>query len=219
MEMGGEMEMGGRRQPQEMEVKEKASWTRRAEAGEASGQPPQDAAAASQNWRRMHREVTLALRSGLRDAMAEFSFLRIRGLRNLLKTLQSIAGDDAAIGIFRQSQSVPKLQGSMLFDLFQEFEACLGIGKIAEIMKDKRRDDAIRLKCGEFLLLLLGHMSGRGEPPLATVHSDLRRLLGEQCTSLIWAACQFGSTLYPKEGQMALSVQAQRILDALEHHS
>ncbi|XP_029123289.1 uncharacterized protein [Elaeis guineensis] len=65
---------------------------------------------ASLNRRRMYREVTLALRSGLRDAMADFSFLRIRGLRNLLKFLRSVGDSDASIRLFRHSQTFPELQ-------------------------------------------------------------------------------------------------------------
>ncbi|KAG1360707.1 hypothetical protein COCNU_09G001700 [Cocos nucifera] len=66
---------------------------------------------ASLNRRRMYREVTLALRSGLRDAMADFSFLRTRGLRNLLKFLRSVGDSDASIRLFRHSQTFPELQG------------------------------------------------------------------------------------------------------------
>lgn len=60
---------------------------------------------------RVQREITLALRTGLRDARAEFSFLRVRGLRSLLKILRSVAESDSTIHIFCQSQSVPELQG------------------------------------------------------------------------------------------------------------
>uniref|UniRef100_A0A1D1YRA8 Cell division control protein 14 n=1 Tax=Anthurium amnicola TaxID=1678845 RepID=A0A1D1YRA8_9ARAE len=289
------------------------------EEEEGLGQPPphpQDAAAvgelvASFNHRRMYREVTLALRSALRDAVAEFSFLRLRGLRNLLKSLQSFAKNDVITPLFRQSQSVPELQvvpvlfqntlkqykdepvfnlddifgveplkisspaadsevalalrvleGCCLLhsesrDLAQqlnavkvlvnilstrgaleqgacldafialmldssvnqfEFEACRGIEKIAELMKDEQVDESVRLKCGEFVLLLIGHINGRVEPPLATVHKDLRRLLGEKCASLIRAASQFGSTLDPEQRQMVLSIQGRRVLEAVELH-
>lgn len=60
---------------------------------------------------RVYREVTLALRSGLRDARAEFSFLRVRGLKSLLKFLRSVAESDSTIHLFSQTQSVPELQG------------------------------------------------------------------------------------------------------------
>lgn len=63
---------------------------------------------------RVYREVTLALRSGLRDARAEFSFLRVRGLKRLLKFLRSVAESDSTINLFSETQSVPELQG---FDL------------------------------------------------------------------------------------------------------
>ena len=56
--------------------------------------------------RRLYREVTVALRSGLRDSSADFSFLRLRGLRNLLKSLRTIADSDAAIRLFRLCQTI-----------------------------------------------------------------------------------------------------------------
>lgn len=65
----------------------------------------------SLNRRRMYREVTLSIRSGIRDTTSETSFLRVRGLRILLKALQSIAKNDTTIGLFHQSQSIPQLQG------------------------------------------------------------------------------------------------------------
>ncbi|KAH0970644.1 hypothetical protein GBA52_022800 [Prunus armeniaca] len=74
----------------------------------------------------------------------------------------------------------------------------------------------IRLKCGEFLLLLIGHVNGRDRPPLATVHEDIRRLLGEKSASLIWAASQFGSTLDPEQRLTALHIQARRVIESLD---
>lgn len=74
----------------------------------------------------------------------------------------------------------------------------------------------IRLKCGEFLLLLIGHVNGRDRPPLATIHEDIRRLLGEKSASLIWAASQFGSTLDPEQRLTALHIQARRVLESLD---
>jgi hypothetical protein len=49
----------------------------------------------------------------LRDAKADFSFLRARGLRSLLGFLRSTASaaDDARLLLFRHSQSIPDLQG------------------------------------------------------------------------------------------------------------
>lgn len=74
----------------------------------------------------------------------------------------------------------------------------------------------LRLKCGEFLLLLIGHVNGRDTPPLATIHEDTRRLLGERSASLIWAASQFGSTLDPEQRLTALQIQARRVLESLD---
>ncbi|XP_017698449.1 uncharacterized protein LOC103707735 [Phoenix dactylifera] len=260
--------------------------------------------------RRLYRDVVRALRSGLRDASADFSFLRLRGLRNLLKSLRSIADSDTAILFFRHSQSIPELQvvpvlfmislrqleddpivvadhifgmeplkinspatdsevalalrvlegccllhlgcaalahqhkavkvlvkilstrgmleqGACLDALIsllldspdnqKDFEACHGIKKIAELMKDKQVDDILRLKCGEFLLLLTGHVYERREPtPLAAILEDIKKILGEKCASFIWAASQFGSTLDPDKRQTALRAQAHQVLELLE---
>ncbi|KDO59652.1 hypothetical protein CISIN_1g022328mg [Citrus sinensis] len=247
---------------------------------------------------RVQREITLALRTGLRDARAEFSFLRVRGLRSLLKILRSVAESDSTIHFFCQSQSVPELQDSVdervtsldhiftvdpmrvtspstdaevalalrvlegccllhresailahkhkaikiLMNILStrgaleqgacldaltslmldssanqlDFEACNGIEEVAELIRDKQVDENLRLRCGEFLLLLIGHVNGRQLSPMATIHEDIRRLLGEKSASLIWAASQFGSTLNPEERLMALHIQARRVLESLD---
>ncbi|CAN1180309.1 hypothetical protein LINPERHAP2_LOCUS34706 [Linum perenne] len=59
---------------------------------------------------RLYREVTLALRSSLRDARAEFSFLRLRGLRSILNFLRSVSLSDSTISLYSQTQSIPDLQ-------------------------------------------------------------------------------------------------------------
>lgn len=64
----------------------------------------------SLNTQRLYRELTLSLRTGLRDACAEFSFLRIRGLRSLLKTLRSVADSDSTIRLFSHTQTITDLQ-------------------------------------------------------------------------------------------------------------
>ena len=69
----------------------------------------------SLHHRRLHREVTLALRAGLRDARAEFSFLRVRGLRCLLNFLHSVADSDEMIQLFCLTQSLADLQGIVSF--------------------------------------------------------------------------------------------------------
>ncbi|XP_038993562.1 uncharacterized protein LOC120117342 [Hibiscus syriacus] len=259
--------------------------------------------------KRIYREVTLALRTGLRDARAEFSFLRVRGLRFLLKSLRSIAQSDSSIGLFSQTQSIPELQvvpvlfehslketvdekvgsldhtfsvepmkvkspstdlevalalrvlegccllqpesthlahqhkaipvlmnvlstrgvleqGACLDALISimldssanqmDFEACNGIEEVAELILDKQVDENLRLRCGEFLLLLIGHLNGREGSPMATIHEEVRRLLGEKSASLIWAASQFGSTLDPDQRLTALHIQARRVLESLD---
>ena len=79
----------------------------------------------SLNKQRLYREVTLALQTGLKEARAEFSFLRVRGLRSILKFLRSVAESDSTINLFCHSQSIPELQGLDFFfkkiDLFVVF--------------------------------------------------------------------------------------------------
>ncbi|BFG22003.1 hypothetical protein CerSpe_082770 [Prunus speciosa] len=281
-------------------------------SAESDSNPPATAVSDLVNsltTQRVYREVTLALRSGLRDVRAEFSFLRVRGLRSLLKFLRSVAESDSTINLFSQTQSLPELQ--VVPVLFQnslkdaedeivrnldhifgveplkitspssdsevslalrvlegccllhpdsavlahqhkaiqvlmnilptrgvieqsacldaliaimldssanqmDFEAFHGIEEVAELIRDKQVDENLRLKCGEFLLLLIGHVNGRDRPPLATVHEDIRRLLGEKSASLIWAASQFGSTLDPEQRLTALHIQARRVIESLD---
>ncbi|CAK8577000.1 unnamed protein product [Lathyrus sativus] len=97
-----------------------------------------------------------------------------------------------------------------------DFEKYNGITQVANLIRDKQVDENLRLKCGEFLQLLIGHVNGRDSPPLATIHEDTRRLLGETSASLIWAASQFGSTLDPEQRLTALQIQARRILESLD---
>ncbi|TQD99594.1 hypothetical protein C1H46_014820 [Malus baccata] len=96
-----------------------------------------------------------------------------------------------------------------------DFEAFRGIEEVAELIRDKQVDENLRLKCGEFLLLLIGHVNGKDRPPLAIVHEDIRRLLGEKSASLIWAASQFGSTLDPEQRLTALHIQACRVIESI----
>jgi hypothetical protein len=58
-----------------------------------------------------YRDVVQALRYGLREAAAGFSFLRLKGLRSILKTLQSVVASEAATKLFRLSQASRELQG------------------------------------------------------------------------------------------------------------
>lgn len=264
---------------------------------------------ASLKQRKVYREVRLALRSGLRDARAEFSFLRVRGLRCLLKFLRSVADSQSTIHLFCLTQSLPDLevvpvlfqhslreteedrvanldhifsveplkltnpstdtevavalrvlegcclihrqstilahqhraipvllnilstrgvleQGACLDALIalmldstvnqMDFEACNGIEEVAAIIRDKQVEENLRMKCAEFLLLLIGHVDGRDMQPMASVHDDIRRLLGEKSASLIWAASQFGSTLDPEERMTALHIQARRVIESLD---
>ncbi|KDP23993.1 hypothetical protein JCGZ_25381 [Jatropha curcas] len=294
----------------------KALWSSGLKDNSSEGDPQAQASVTaveelvnSLNRQRLYREVTLALRTSLKDARAEFSFLRLRGLRFLLNFLRSVAQSDATINLFCQTQSIPELQvvpvlfrhslketeddkvdsldhifgveplkitgpstgaevalalrvlegccllhrestilahqhkaievllhilstrgaaeqGACLDALISimldsssnqmDFEVCNGIEEVTVLIRDKQVDENLRLKCGEFLLLLIGHVNGREAPPMLTIHEDIRRLLGEKSASLIWAASQFGSTLDPEQRLTALHIQARRVLESLD---
>ena len=105
----------------------KALWSESMATPETDQKAPYPATAVGElvtslNRQRLYREVTLALRTGLREARAEFSFLRVRGLRSILKFLRSVAESDSTINLFCHSQSIPELQG---FDFFYWFICCL----------------------------------------------------------------------------------------------
>ncbi|KAG6404035.1 hypothetical protein SASPL_136271 [Salvia splendens] len=278
------------------------------EKAKAEQQSPVAELVKSLDKQRLYREVTLALRTGLREARAEFSFLRIRGLRSILKFLRSVAQSDDTINLFCHSQSIPALQvvpvlfqhslkeaedqsvtnlnhifsvepmkisspttdaevaialrvlegccllhsestilahkhkaimalmnilstrgvleqGACLDALVaimldsssnqMDFEECNGIEEVALLIKDTQVEENLRLKCGEFLLLLIGHVNGRETPPMMTIHDDIRQYLGEKSASLIWAASQFGSTLDPEQRLTALQIQARRVLESI----
>ncbi|KAL8506285.1 hypothetical protein ACS0TY_017236 [Phlomoides rotata] len=90
-----------------------------------------------------------------------------------------------------------------------DFEACNGIEEVVVLIRDKQVEENLRLKCGEFLLLLIGHVNGWETLPMMMINEDVMRFLGEKYASLIWAACQFGSTLDPEQRLTALHIQAR----------
>ncbi|WVZ57413.1 hypothetical protein U9M48_007800 [Paspalum notatum var. saurae] len=295
--------------------------------------------------RRMYRDLALALRCGLRDAAAGFSFLRLRGLRALLRALSSYAAfdADAGTGLFRDSQAIRDLQVvPVLFEhslrkatagdtavvtvaqvlgmqpaaarlrnpatdsevvlalrvlqgccllcpscavaahrysavkvcsdiapmpnahqcwttrilccgpghLLQvvlnilmtrdvlEQRACLdtllallvdcsenlmdfkeqdGLNKIADVVKDTNRDDHVRLKCSEFLLLYSGNAKEYcGPASKSNVQEDLQKHFGEKCASFICSMDLFSSTLDSQMRQSELSFLAEHVLDYMQ---
>uniref|UniRef100_A0A0D9WLB9 Uncharacterized protein n=1 Tax=Leersia perrieri TaxID=77586 RepID=A0A0D9WLB9_9ORYZ len=250
--------------------------------------------------RRLYREVTLALRTGLRDAKADFSFLRARGLRGLLgflrSTAASAAGDDSQLLLFRHSQSIPDLQ--VIPVLFQNslhqpkedpvvtLDHIFGVEpmKITSPPTDSEIALALRVLEGCCLLysrctalahkykavkVILNILANRGpaeqgvcldalislmlDSPsnqmdfeefsglekVAELLKDVQiemwgvptvahwtclckgklshtRTNEKSCASLIWAASRFGSTLDVEQRQMALQIQARRVVESLE---
>jgi hypothetical protein len=134
-----------------------------------------------------------------------------RGIQVLMNVLSTR-------GVLEQGTCLDALISIMLDSSVNQmdFEACNGIEEVALLIRDRQADENLRLKCGEFLLLLLGHLNGRERSPMALIHEDIRRLLGEKSASLIWAASQFGSTLDPEQRLTALHIQARRVLESLD---
>ncbi|CAN6300392.1 unnamed protein product [Urochloa humidicola] len=261
--------------------------------------------------RRMYRDLALSLRCGLRDAAAGFSFLRLRGLRALLRALRSAADADD-LGIFRDSQAIRDLQvipvlfehslrrpaGDAVVTVAQvlgmepaaprirspatdseavlalrvlqgccllcpgcaaaahrydavkvvlnilmtrgilEQRACLdtllallvdcsenqmdfreqdGLNKIADIVKDPNRDDHVRLKCSEFLLLYSGNTKENcGAAFKTNIQEDLKKLFGEKCASFICSMNLFSSTLDSHVRQSELSFLTEQVLDYMQ---
>ncbi|RCV44150.1 hypothetical protein SETIT_9G351100v2 [Setaria italica] len=255
--------------------------------------------------RRMYRDLALSLRCGLRDAAAGFSFLRLRGLRGLLRALHSA---DADLGLFRDSQAIRDLQVvpvlfehslrkatgdavvtvaqvlgmepaaarlrnpatdsevvlalrvlqgccllcpgcaaaahrynavkvvlnilmtrgileqrgcldtllALLVDCSEnqmDFKEQFGLNKIADIVKDPNRDDHVRLKCSEFLLLYSGNC---GATFKSNIQEDLKKLFGEKCASFICSTNLFSSTLDSQVRQCELSFLAEQVLDYMQ---
>ncbi|KAL9269886.1 hypothetical protein AKJ16_DCAP20182, partial [Drosera capensis] len=124
----------------------------------------------------------------------------------------------ATRGVLEQGACLDALIALMLESTANQmdFESYNGIEEVTGLIRDKQVDENLRMRCGEFLLLLIGHVDGREMTPMATIHDDIRRLLGERSASLIWAASQFGSTLDPEERMTALHIQARRVLESLD---
>ena len=59
---------------------------------------------------RNSRELSLQLRVGLRDAGAEFSYVRMGGIRRLASTVETAAGSEDWAAFFHESQLYPQLQ-------------------------------------------------------------------------------------------------------------
>ncbi|KAG2539858.1 hypothetical protein PVAP13_9NG500700 [Panicum virgatum] len=288
--------------------------------------------------RRMYRDLALSLRCGLRDAAAGLSFLRLRGLRALLRALRSA---DADLGLFRDSQAIRDLQvvpvlfehslrkasggdavvtvaqvlgmepaaarlrnpatdsevvlalrvlqgccllcqpcaaaahrynavkymeywsyswcelemnsgtsspyvgrtHQVVLDILMtrgilEQRACLdtllallvdcsenqmdfkeqyGLNKIADIVKDSDRDDHVRLKCSEFLLLYSGNAKENcGVAFKSNIQEDLKKLFGEKCASFICSMNLFSSALDSQVRQSELSFLAKQVLDYMQ---
>ncbi|GAQ86194.1 impaired sucrose induction 1 [Klebsormidium nitens] len=75
------------------------------------GAPPAlDDIIASLDEQRQARELALQLRLGIQDAQAEFSYLRLKGLRALAATVAACLADSKWTRRFREAQLSPELQ-------------------------------------------------------------------------------------------------------------
>lgn len=79
-------------------------------AGATRGGGRIPALVAALGLRRQSREVGLQLRAALRDASAEFAYVRLMGLQRLLRVLKFASLSLEAASILRESQLYPELQ-------------------------------------------------------------------------------------------------------------
>lgn len=68
---------------------------------------------------RLYREVSLSLRTGLRDAKAEFAFMRIKGLKSLTRFLTSAVKSEKIVELFLDAQKYRELQGTPSMPTFK----------------------------------------------------------------------------------------------------
>ncbi|KAG0550529.1 hypothetical protein BDA96_01G346500 [Sorghum bicolor] len=96
-----------------------------------------------------------------------------------------------------------------------DFKEQDGLNKIAAIVKDANRDDNVRLKCSEFLLLYSGNAKENcgAASSESNMQEDLERLFGEKCASFICSMNLFSSTLDSQMRQSELSFLAEHVLD------
>ncbi|KAH7298462.1 hypothetical protein KP509_25G044700 [Ceratopteris richardii] len=272
---------------------------------------------ASLTDRRLYREIILAIRLGLEDARADFSFLRVKGLKALIKTLASLSTSDTLIHLFQDSQTDKTLQvipvlfehslassrnttvlvsdplslegpqrivspptdyevalalrvleGCCLLDKRsrvtaseymavkevmellsaggvleqtacldvlpalmldtpinqQEFLRCQGIRKISELVKLGHADEAMRLKCAELVLLLVGNTlpcsndeASELQPLADSVLKDVHELFGDNFSSILRTAAPVPPSLSDDQVRgEALHAQAKILLEHVD---
>ncbi|KAI5080829.1 hypothetical protein GOP47_0004012 [Adiantum capillus-veneris] len=270
--------------------------------------------------RRLYRELLLALRLGLENAQADFSFLRVKGLKALIKALSSLSASDVLIRLFQDSQTDKTLQvvpvlfehslaparsppvlpsdplslegplqvvsaptdyevalalrvleGCCLLDKGSrvlasqhmaikeviellsaggvlEQGACLdalpallldtpinqqdflkhqGVKKISELVKHGHVDKAMRLKCSEFLLLLVGDLLPSGNEENAELQlsaegalEELHELLGDVFLRVLEQVDQATASLsISKAREEVLRSQAKLLLELIDSSS
>ncbi|CAD6204202.1 unnamed protein product [Miscanthus lutarioriparius] len=95
-----------------------------------------------------------------------------------------------------------------------DFKEQDGLNKIAAIVKDANRDDNVRLKCSEFLLLYSGNAKENcGADSESNMQQDLEKAFGEKCASFICSMNLFSSTLDSQMRQSELSFLSEHVLD------
>lgn len=66
---------------------------------------------------RLYREVSFTLKQAMRDAKAEFPFIRTKGLKALIRFLNFAAKSEKVTQLFNESQNYRELQGSVRLHL------------------------------------------------------------------------------------------------------
>uniref|UniRef100_J3N466 Uncharacterized protein n=1 Tax=Oryza brachyantha TaxID=4533 RepID=J3N466_ORYBR len=97
---------------------------------------------------------------------------------------------------------------------FKEHE---GLNKIVDLVKDTQRDDHLRLKFAEFLLLFSTCASENGGGTFFfSMQEDLKNFVGGKCASYICSTIFFSSTLDSEVTEPELSFHAKHVLDLLD---
>lgn len=82
---------------------------------EEDAQPSIKSLVKSLSSQRISRELGYQLRNGLRDASAEFSYLRKQGIKHLSSLLEKVIQSEELTAMFCESQLYPELQSSSYF--------------------------------------------------------------------------------------------------------
>lgn len=135
----------------------------------------------------------------------------------------------SAGGVLEQGACLDALPALMLDTPInqQEFISHQGIQKISDLVKHGHADKMMRLKCAEFLLILVGNLLPHGIDDDSGIHlsaedalMELQELLGDAFVSVLKEAEQAVTSFSEsQEREDALQSQAKQLLDSLDSSS